>query len=412
MTETEAQFIGAMIANTDIYFRHQPREWWFVGDALATYKTIRAMIEANEEVNLVSVGDKIGHAKAGKLPTHSAANASYYAKKLAEIGKLRELKRLGEFIQGSENPSEIVEEAHRRLDHVLSGCEDYQIETSREIAFKAVEQIEERYKLRGKLPGLKIGFPLLENMMLGLQPQRMYVIGARPSQGKSALMMNMVAHLAKSEMCGVINLESSNDEFMMRLMSHTSKIRASSLYTGLFSSSDFPRLLKAAEGIYERNLMMYDKPNCTLGEVQAQARRMAGKGAKAIFIDYLQLIKTPGETDRTKQAARASIGVKELARELNLPIIALAQLRRDSDGRRPGMGDFQHSSQIEQDADSAMLLYHRVLDSQGRELKKSRAEDESECQESWILLEKNRDGMTGRVHVSFAHDFLTFTENN
>jgi replicative DNA helicase len=186
--------------------------------------------------------------------------------------------------------------------------------------------------------------------------------------------------------------------------------------SGYIGRRDFDKLTEAAELIDKKGLYVYDKPNCTFSEVRAQARRMVHRhGCRAIFIDYLQLIRTGNKVldqDLTRRVATVSTSLKNLSRELGIPVVALAQIGRQADGRRPTLGDFQWASQIEQDADAAILLYWRVKDrNTGRVLQKNQVDDaDNEELQIYALIDKARDGRKGAVPLVFKPDYVTFYE--
>jgi replicative DNA helicase len=262
-----------------------------------------------------------------------------------------------------------------------------------------VTELKARYDSHGALRGISSGLDSVDGYTHGFLPRRLYYIGARPSQGKSALMLNMATDCAirKQIPCGIISIESSGQEIIERVFSSVGNIPGDMLASGFWGPSQFADIQTLAGKIVGKPLYLYDKPNLNIAQVKSVARVMATMfKVKIIFIDYLQLIdSTNRKLTKMEQVADASKQLKELARELELPIVCLAQLRREADDRRPGLSDFQWASQIEQDADVAMLLWHEAKD---------------EKTESWILIEKNRDGKKGQIPVSFMGEYVTFKE--
>lgn len=263
----------------------------------------------------------------------------------------------------------------------------------------ALERIGERMKLRGKLPGISFGLESVDRATMGAQGGRLVVIGARPSQGKSALMAQIARRMASAEKVGIITVESDENELTQRLLTAESQIDGRKLSTGILSAIDMAKLAEAGHRLnaIRENMAVHDQPGIKLSQMQSVARRMAREGAKVIFLDYLQLVRVPGKESRREEVAEVSTSIKALARELGVCIVALAQLSRDSDDKRPTMGDCQHSSQIEQDADQVWLIWHRK-------------DREGKVYESRLILDKVRDGMTRDVLIRFDRPTLSFYE--
>jgi replicative DNA helicase len=192
---------------------------------------------------------------------------------------------------------------------------------------------------------------------------------------------------------GYITLESAKEELLDRTFSNYGNIDSNTLATGRFFAHDFKTLSDVGEKVYGSKMYIYEVANARLEQVVSAARQMVRRyGCEVLFIDYLQLIRSAG--DRREQVERSSMAMKELARQLEVPVIVAAQLRRDADGRRPGLGDFQHSSQMEQDADAAMLIYEDA---------------EQDC--VWLHVAKNRDGEKGSVKLRFKGSYVRFEED-
>lgn len=343
----------------------------------------------------------------------STKNAKFYAEKCREAGQCAELSKLSMMIPDSVKsgkPEEVVAMIDEVIERTFLNGQDYAITKISDKLGDFVDMVDERYKRKGEIPGIQTGLYNLDMLIGGLQPERYYAIGARPSQGKSAMMLNMASHIAKERKVGIISLESSIGEVLTREVAMIAGLNSQSILSGSLSKNDFDKILIAGENITQAHMYVYDKPNIYLPELVGQARRMVRKiGVEAIFIDYLQLIQVAGvQTDR-ERVSKASVRIKDLSRELKIPIVCLAQLRRDSDGRRPGLGDFQHSSQIEQDADVAMLLHHAVYDENGKHLSKPKPEGH-ETVRIFLHTDKNRDGATASGELDFDAPTLRFSE--
>lgn len=415
----EKMFLGQILLDNDVYYQLSPKPWWFTDPKnRKVFFAIEKSLAENNTADSMTVGMNCDSAYVASLTNavFSSANAKYYAELCAEAGKKEELRKLVHIISDKlkqSNSGDILSEIDELTDRLVSGGSEYKIEKVSDLMLPVTTLLEERYKNRGMLPGIQTGFDYLDNnILMGLQDERLYVIGGRPSQGKSALLLNIASFISGHTPAGFISVESGWREMLVREISSVAEINSQNLITGYFSKTDFDRLTDAAGKIYDKQLYIYDKPNASLQEIVGQARRMVNRyGCKVVFIDYLQIINVPEADNRIDQVGRASTRLKDLSRELRIPIVEAAQLRRDSDGRRPTLGDFQHSSQIEQDADCCMLIYHKIVDSNGKNLHKVKVEDEqSERDDIYLLVDKNRDGKTGAVKMDFHKGFVKFTE--
>ncbi len=299
---------------------------------------------------------------------------------------------------------EILETTERKLFDITSKSERDDIFSIGSLIPGFIDQTEKRFKAKGKIPGLSTGIYKLDNMTLGLNKSRLYYIGARPSQGKSALALNIALHLAvnESKSVGFISLESSKEECTLRAFASQGRMNGMDISTGALRMADFANLNATAEKLFQKKLYFYDQPNITIQEIKSISRRMVTfYKCEVIFIDYLQIIQhSDSSLCKRERIEDISVQLKNLARELDIPIVCLAQLRRDVDQRRPGLGDFSDSSQAEKDADVAILIYHE----------KENEDGEDEKLKSRLLVEKSRDGRTGTIDVVFKKEYVTFYE--
>ena len=376
----------------------------------AVFEAIGRVIDSGQPANLVTVQAECGNrnvvppgdlaALTNEVPT--TANARVYADAIRDHAKRRRLARLGRELQErikSEDLESVTDYLEGELTALTRQSETSRIVSARDRLPAIVDQIEERFHAHGALPGLATGFGTLDDMLLGLQRKRIYYIGARPSQGKSALMLSVAKNLIQAGVrVGIISLESSADEFLTRLLASTSKIGSQQLASGVLPASAFKDLTDAVGDLYEQKLFIADDSNATLSRVRGRIREMVRRfGAQIVFLDYLQLISEERSARQYREhVAECSKALKDLARELDIPIVVLAQLRRDADGRRPTLADFAESGQIERDADVAVLIHHFGEGAQA---------------ESALLVEKNRDGRTGSIKVKFNRETVTFSED-
>jgi replicative DNA helicase len=338
----------------------------------------------------------------------TAGNWKYYEKNVIQDYQWNRFSLLGRVLQemakDKNETSEILEMAEKALVDITSKSERDDIFSISSLIPGFIDQTEKRYKAKGKIPGLSTGIDKLDNMTLGLNKSRLYYIGARPSQGKSALALNIALHLAVNELksVGFISLESSKEECTLRAFASQGRMNGMDISTGALRMADFANLNATADKLFQKKLYFYDQPNITIQDIKSISRRMVTfYKCEVIFIDYLQIIQhSDTKLCKRERIEDISVQLKNLARELDIPIVCLAQLRRDVDQRRPGLGDFSDSSQAEKDADVAILIYHE----------KENNDDEDEKLKSRLLVEKSRDGRTGSIDVVFKKEYVTFYE--
>lgn len=275
----------------------------------------------------------------------------------------------------------------------------------------ALDAIELLYKNRGQVTGVPTGYKQLDNMTNGLHPSEMIVIAARPSMGKTALAMNIAEHVAvdKQIPVAVFSLEMSSQQLATRLLCSRARVNLHHIRNGIMPKNAQQELFKAVTEYSSSKMVIDDTAGLSINELRAKSRRLMDKhGLGLIVIDYLQLLKSPskrGQENRQIEIAEISNGIKALAKELNIPIIVLAQLNRKSEDRgdgKPRISDLRESGSIEQDADVVGLLYRSAYyakDAEDRDEKGGEAE---------LIIAKQRNGPTGEVPLTFLSEFTRF----
>jgi replicative DNA helicase len=242
-------------------------------------------------------------------------------------------------------------------------------------------------------------------MTSGFQNSEFIVIGARPSVGKTAFALSMAANIAigRKIPVGVFTLEMSDMALMQRLIASEARIASQVIRTGMLRTSDFANLTNAASRIYDSPLWISDTPGMRLLDLRAQARRMVGQhGVRIIIVDYLTLITNENaELARHEQIADISRSLKALARELEIPVIALSQVSRDTEGKRPMLSNIRESGSIEQDADVVLFLHRE------RNLEKESTETLNVV-ETELIVAKQRNGPVGTIQIAFIPRYTKF----
>lgn len=298
---------------------------------------------------------------------------------------------------------EIFEVAHQRNES--SGISA----TAAEMMQEAMELLERE---DGVSTGIATGFYDLDELLGGLQPGDMIVLAARPSMGKTALALSMAQHIAVVGLqpTAVFSLEMSRQQIAWRLLSGVSGVSSHRIRRNVLGSEEMARLTHASADIGEAPLHVDDSTDTTIMRLRAKARRLAARhDIKVIFIDYLQLMSAPGSESRQQEVSTISRGIKALARELNVPVVCLSQLNRQSEGReghRPRMSDLRDSGSIEQDADVVMLLHREEY--YHRDDPRWADENPEKAGMAELIVAKQRNGPVGTVRLQFSADDVRF----
>ncbi len=350
----------------------------------------------------------------------SAANLPYYADIVKEKHLLRRV--ISTFTQTVANVYEFEGEIDKFLDEVerevLKINEDRAVvdqASIKDLVHKAINTIEEFHARQGMLTGVSTGFPQFDKMTTGMHPGEMLVIAARPSMGKTSLAMNIAESVALDQKLpvGVFSLEMTAESLVLRMLCSRARVNLRNLREGFLAERDFAPLTSAAGQLAGSKLVIDDTSGLSILQLRARARRMHQQhGIKLFVIDYLQLLNSTArraDQNRQQEIADISSGIKALAKELEVPVIVLAQLNRELEkdrSRKPRLSDLRESGSIEQDADLVCLLYdpNRGDEEDAAQLR----EDQSEGKPVNLLIAKQRNGPTGDVPLVFLKGFTRF----
>ena len=348
------------------------------------------------------------------LPT--AANAKYYVEIVQEKYTLREIIRVcTEYAARSydeqDNVQSLLDDVETQIFEIAQERFKDRAASMKDQVMAAIGAIQDLYERRGGITGLATGFVDLDKMTDGLHRAEMIVIAARPSMGKTALAMNIAEFIAVDQKLpvAVFSLEMSSQQLVQRLLCSRARVNLQRVRDGFLSERDFPSLTSAASKLAEAKIYIDDTAGLSILELRAKARRMkAQHDIQAIFIDYLQLLRSTSrraQDNRQLEIAEISSGIKALAKELNIPIVVLAQLNRkaeDRAGGKPRLSDLRESGSIEQDADLVGLLVREEYYADSDEEKKE-AEGKAE-----LIIAKQRNGPVGEVLFTFLKEFTRF----
>ncbi len=345
--------------------------------------------------------------------TPSAANITAYADIVREKSVLRQLIDAGTEITGDafqtegRSTQEILEKAEQSVFRIAeAGARGRQgFVPVRSAVKEAFQQLQQRYETRGSVTGLPTGFTDFDEMTAGLQPSDLIILAARPSMGKTALALNMAeyAALKTKKAVAVFSMEMSASQLAFRLISSLGRINQQHLRTGDLQDEEWPRVTSAITLLSEAKIFIDDTPALSPVELRSRARRLKREhDLGLIVIDYLQLMAVPGnQENRATEISEISRGLKALAKELNVPVVALSQLNRSLEQRadkRPMMSDLRESGAIEQDADVIVFIYRD--DYYNKE-----SPDKGLAE---IIIGKQRNGPTGSVKLTFLGQYTKF----
>jgi len=283
----------------------------------------------------------------------------------------------------------------------------------RDEVFTALENIEKMYQQRGRISGLATGFTMFDQMTDGLHAGEMMIVAARPSMGKTALAMNIVEHVAlnleEPKPVGVFSLEMSTQQLVQRMLCSRARVNMKKIRSGMLARAEHGKLNDAAAALSESKIFIDDTPSLTILELRAKARRMRDRHRiELIAIDYLQLCRSTsrrGQENRQIEISEISAGIKALAKELEIPIIVLAQLNRQPEqrgGGKPRMSDLRESGSLEQDADLVSLLVRPEVYEEDEEAKSDLAG------KAELIIAKQRNGPIGEIPLTFIKEYTRF----
>ncbi|MFT5411273.1 MAG: replicative DNA helicase [Verrucomicrobiales bacterium] len=361
-----------------------------------------------------------------------AAHFEFWAQIINEKFLLREIINtctncITEAYDNEETPDQLLDAVEQHILDIGDGMrEDKRELTMREHVMKAVESIEDAYANKGVVQGITTGLKDLDRMTNGMHAGEMIIIAARPSMGKTSLAMNIAEHVACDIENGkdadgndlppglgvaVFSLEMTTGDLVGRLLVSRAKADAQKIRSGMPDKRDFPKLIAAADELSRAKMYIDETPGISILELRAKSRRLKQKhDIQLIVVDYLQLMKSNskrGQDNRQLEIAEISAGLKALAKELSIPILVLAQLNRNPEGRgggRPRVSDLRESGSIEQDADVVALLMRpeRYADEEDER-------DELEG-EATLIIAKQRNGPTGDLPLTFIGNQLRFAD--
>lgn len=419
--EAEQSVLGSILIDRDAIVEVaeflRPPDFYRQAHALV-YGTMLDLFERREPIDIVSVAEALE--RKGELEqvggrtflaslskqTPTSVHASHYARIVERKSVLRGLITAAARIAAIayEDPVDISAAVDRAESEVFA-VSQRQVGTGftqlRPLMHAAYDRLDYLYAHKGEVTGIRSGFPDLDALTTGFQPSDLIILAARPSVGKTSLALNIAEHAAVRDgrSVGIFSLEMSKEQLVLRLLSSYASIDASRLRTGFLEESDFVRIAPAMETLAAAPIHIDDSATATTMELRTRARRLqAESGLDMVIVDYLQLMSgsSTREGNRVQEVTEISRGLKALARDLNVPVIALSQLSRQPESRgmpEPRLSDLRDSGAIEQDADVVLFLWRPVnLDGE---------EGNRDGEAINLKVAKHRNGPTGDVRLWF-----------
>jgi len=420
--EAEQSVLGAILIDKDaiglVSEVISPKDFYsdlngIIFDAMISLYEQRKPIDIltlSQRLKKTKNGDKVDSSYLSELVNSvpTAANIEQYADMIKESATKRNLITVGTQIAESafkdeQEVGDLLDKAEGSIFAISQGHNIRGFIPVKEGLAESFDRIDELHKKGAGFRGIQSGFPDLDNLLSGMQPSNLLILAARPGQGKTAMVVNIAQNVAVEQKIpvGIFSLEMSQEELVDRLLVGQADVDAWRLKTGKLSEQDFTKLSQAMGELADAPIFIDDTPGITISEMRTKARRLQlEQGIKLLIVDYLQLAD-PGRRydNRVQEVSIISQGLKNLARELKIPVLAVSQLSRAVEHRgerKPQLADLRESGAIEQDADVVMFLYR--ID----------AEVTSNVIPTKLLIAKHRNGPMGEIDLLFKGDRIRF----
>jgi replicative DNA helicase len=427
-TDAEASLLGAILIDSDAIVK--------IADALVPhdfydeknqriFEAVVQLYEKHSPIDVLTLSNQLkstgllefvgGAAYLTELTNYvpTAAHVEQYADIVAQKALRRRLIKASQDMMGlgydeGKNLQELIEEAESRLFEISQKHVKQDVMSLETILSESFDRLDELHKDKGKIRGVPTGYKDLDHVLAGLQQSDLIILAARPSMGKTALALNIAHNVALQSELPVLlfSLEMSKEQLVDRMLAMESGVDAWALRTGNLTDSDFEKIGRAMGSLSEAQIYIDDTPSITVSELRTKARREAHQRPLGlVIVDYLQLMsggsRYNSEGNRVQEISEISRGLKGIARELNVPVLALSQLSRSVESRNPQipqLADLRESGSIEQDADVVAFIYRE--DYYNPETDRKNITD--------ILIKKHRNGPTGGVELYFDKEKQRF----
>jgi len=431
--EAEMSVLGGMLIDADAVARavELVDDHMFYREAnRRLYRGMRRLFERGEVIDPVTLTEELrstgeldsvgGPAFLAELmeAVPTAANIEYHAKIVRDRALLRRLiEASSEIIRDAyatsgESVEESIDRAEQKIFQISQAGRRRGFVWIKEILWPAFEHIEQLQQAKGAVTGVPSGFPDLDNLTAGFQPADLVVVAGRPSMGKTSLVINFIQHVAIEQSIPVafFSLEMSKEAIVQRLLCSEGQVNSQNLRRGRLSEQEYMQLATAAGHLNTAPIWIDDTPAITALELRAKARRLRAEvDLGLIVVDYLQLMRGPKAENRVQEISAISGALKAVAKELNVPVIALSQLSRAPEQRsgdhRPQLSDLRESGAIEQDADVVLFLFRPEVYARGES---SDLDAESLEGKAELIIGKQRNGPIGTINLYFRKEYTRF----
>ena len=423
--EAEKSVLGSMLIDEEaigLAVEVLDGSWFYEEAHRKIYQAIIELYNERKSVDLITISDKLKNDgvldQVGGVTYLSSiidfvptsANVEHYSHIVKEKGVLRKLIRnatqiIHESYESTGDIEEIVDKAEKLIFEIAELKQKTKSDLIKDLVRDSIEMLDKLYKRKEHITGLATGFKEFDKMTSGLQSSDLIILAGRPSMGKSGLAVSIAENAAieHKKAVAIFSLEMSKEQLVQRMLCSQARVDAHKVRSGFLSPSDWPKLTAAAGRLSESSIIIDDTPAISALELRAKARRLkSNHGMDLMILDYLQLMRGSAKSDnRQQEISEISRSIKALARELNVPIIALSQLSRAVESRqdhRPQLSDLRESGAIEQDADVVALLM--------REEYYNPTEENKGVAD--LILAKQRNGPVGTIKLSFIKEYVRF----
>jgi replicative DNA helicase len=414
LLDQDAALLATELVQDDMFYREGHRRLFRAMVGLVEHRTVIDPVTLRDELGRRGELDAVGGADylselVDAVPT--AANLEYHARIVKDKAILRRLIEtstgiITEAYDGRSTASDLLDKAESRIFQISQERGSEGFSRLKEMLWPTMERIEALQRSGKSITGVPSGFVDLDKLTSGFQPSELVIVAARPSMGKTAFCLNVATHAAvEGQGVAIFSLEMSRDQLVQRMLTAEARVDSQRVRQGGLRDADFTNLARAAGVLQSCPVWIDDTPSLSLLEMRSKARRLkAENDIKMVVVDYLQLMRSPEYAEnRVQEISDISRSLKALARELEVPVVALSQLSRASEQRggerRPILSDLRDSGAIEQDADLVLFIHRPEYYDREDDTKKGLAD---------IMLAKNRNGPTGDVQLRFSREYTRF----
>ena len=414
LLDQDAALLATELVVDDMFYREGHRRLFRAMVGLVERRTVIDPVTLRDELGRRGELDAVGGADylselVDAVPT--AANLEYHARIVKDKAILRRLIEtstgiITEAYDGRSTAADLLDKAESRIFQISQERGNEGFSRLKEMLWPTMERIEALQRSGKSITGVPSGFVDLDKLTSGFQPSELVIVAARPSMGKTAFCLNVATHAAvEGQGVAIFSLEMSRDQLVQRMLTAEARVDSQRVRQGGLRDADFTNLARAAGVLQSCPVWIDDTPSLSLLEMRSKARRLkAENDIKMVVVDYLQLMRSPEYAEnRVQEISDISRSLKALARELEVPVVALSQLSRASEQRggerRPILSDLRDSGAIEQDADLVLFIHRPEYYDREDDTKKGLAD---------IMLAKNRNGPTGDVQLRFSREYTRF----